>query len=79
MINYIIQVILFQGLFILFYDLFLSKETFFKQNRGYLIITLLLSFFIPKIDFSLVSNEIVKNYIIQLPEIVLSPQGVIHK
>ncbi len=79
MINYIIQVILFQGLFILFYDLFLSKETFFKQNRGYLIITLLLSFFIPKIDFSVVSNEIVKNYIIQLPEIVLSPQGVIEK
>ena len=79
MINYIIQVILFQGLFILFYDLFLSKETFFKQNRGYLIITLLLSFFIPKIDFSVVSNEIVKNYIIQLPEVILSPQSVIKK
>lgn len=34
MINYIIQVVLFQVLFLAVYDLFLSKETFLLKTGG---------------------------------------------
>lgn len=47
MINYILQVILFQVLFLAIYDFFLSKETFFTKNRWYLISSPVLSFILP--------------------------------
>lgn len=49
MINYILQVILFQVLFLAVYDFFLSKETFFTKNKWYLLGTKMLSFLIPLI------------------------------
>lgn len=77
MINYIIQVILFQLLFLVIYDLLLSKETFFKKNRLYLISSVLISFVLPFLKFSSFKSTISEEYSIVLPEIVLSPQNVI--
>ncbi|MGQ3678634.1 M56 family metallopeptidase [Tenacibaculum discolor] len=79
MINYIIQVILFQVLFVAVYDFFLSKETFFTKNRWYLLSTAVLSFVLPLLKISTVQKAVPQEYYILLPEIVLSPQKVIEK
>ena len=77
MLNYIIQVILFQVLFLAVYDLFLSKETFFTKNRWYLLGTAMVSFLIPLIKIPSFQKAVPQEYTILLPEIVLSPQTVI--
>ncbi|CAM1350803.1 M56 family metallopeptidase [Tenacibaculum crassostreae] len=79
MINYIIQVILFQVLFVAVYDFFLSKETFFTKNRWYLLSTALLSFLLPFFKIPTVQKAVPQEYYILLPEVVLSPQKVIEK
>ncbi|MCL7753640.1 M56 family metallopeptidase [Polaribacter sp. Z022] len=79
MINYILQVILFQVLFLAIYDFFFSKETFFTKNRWYLMATPLLSFLIPFIKIPTFQKAIPQELIIQLPEIVLSPEKVIQE
>lgn len=79
MITYIIQVVLFQAIFLAIYDLFLSKETFFSKNRWYLLSTSVGSFIIPFVkipSFKKVASEEISIY---LPEIVLSPQTVIEQ
>lgn len=79
MITYVIQVVLFQAIFLAVYDFFLSKETFFAKNRWYLLSTSLISFVIPLIKiptFQKVASEEISIY---LPEIVLSPQSVIEQ
>lgn len=79
MINYILQVVLFQVLFLAIYDLFLSKETFFAKNRFYLLGTPILSFLIPLIKIPTFQKAVRSEYIVYLPEIVLSPERVIQK
>lgn len=79
MINYIIQVLLFQSLFLAVYDFFLHKETFFKWNRVYLLATPLLSFLIPLIKFERLQQSIPEEIIIQLPEIFLNPKVVLEQ
>ena len=80
MINYIIQVMLFQTLFLAVYDLFLRKETFFQTNRFYLIATPIISFLLPFVKIPTFQKTIVANEtIIFLPEIILSPQSAIEK
>ena len=79
MINYIIQVIFFQVLFLAVYDFFLSKETFFSKNRWYLLGTPIISFLLPFIKIPTFQQAVVQEYRILLPEIVLSPQKVIEK
>jgi len=79
MINYIIQVILFQALFVAVYDFFLSKETFFTKNRWYLLSTSIVSFLLPLFKISTVQNAVLEEYTIWLPEIVVSPQSIIEK
>lgn len=76
MINYIVQVVLFQILFLVVYDLFLQKETFFKWNRLYLLVTPVLSFVIPFIKFDFIQNSVAQESIIWLPEVVLNPEMV---
>ena len=76
MMNYCIQVIVFQALFLCVYDAFLSKETFFAKNRIYLLVTPILSFFIPLVKLSSLQTEYTSEVSILLPEIVLSPQTV---
>jgi len=77
MINYTLQVILFQLLFLAIYDFFLSKETFFTKNRWYLLITPILSFVIPLIKISTFQKAVPQEFVIQLPEIVLNPDRII--
>ncbi len=79
MINYIIQVLLFQVLFLAVYDFFLQKETFFKWNRFYLMGTPVLSFIIPLLKFESITETLPQEYIVLLPEVVLNPQAVIEQ
>ena len=79
MINYIIQIIFFQVIFLTVYDLFLRKETFFKWNRLYLLITPILSFIIPLLKFESIKNTVPQEYIVLLPEVILNPQVIIEQ
>ena len=74
MINYIIQLLLFQTLFLAVYDLFLQKETFFKWNRIYLLVTPILSFIIPLLSLKNLQKTVPQEYIEYLPEVVINPQ-----
>ncbi|MEO7212230.1 M56 family metallopeptidase [Mucilaginibacter sp.] len=51
-ITYLLQVSACTGIFYAFYFLFLRRLTFFTLNRWYLLITLLLSFIIPALTFT---------------------------
>lgn len=77
MISYILQVILFQLLFLIVYDLFLSKETFFVKNRWYLLSTHTLSFLIPFLKISTIQKVAKRELTVFLPELTLSPEKVI--
>jgi hypothetical protein len=79
MINYIIQVVLFQVLFLAIYDFFLSKETFFVKNRWYLLSTPIVSFLLPLVKIPSFQKAIPQEYIIYLPEIILSPERIIQE
>jgi len=71
MIHYIIQTIAFQLFFLIIYDLFLKKETFFNWNRTYLLVTAICSLIIPFIKISSFKNIISQDYIVNLPEIFI--------
>jgi len=79
MTNYIIQILLFQALFLAVYDLFLQKETFFKWNRMYLLVTPFLAFSIPLVKFKGIQKIIPQEYIVQLPTVFLNPQAFIEQ
>jgi hypothetical protein len=51
MLYNILQIVAFQALFLLVYDLLLRKETFFNYNRAYLLVTSMLSIALPFIKF----------------------------
>ncbi len=79
MLDYIIKVLIFQTLFLAIYDLFLKRETFFQWNRVYLILTSILAYIIPLLKVNRVSEIIPEDYIILLPEVVLSPTATIEQ
>jgi bla regulator protein blaR1 len=71
MIPYIIQVAAFQLMFLMIYDAFLKKETFFNWNRIYLLSTAILSVVIPFIRLEVFKNTIPEQYIVNLPEVII--------
>ena len=71
MIHYILQIIVYQLLFLVVYDIFLKKETFFTWNRCYLLITPILSFILPFIKIDAIRETIPTSYTIALPEVLL--------
>ncbi|TRO64347.1 M56 family metallopeptidase [Christiangramia sabulilitoris] len=71
MIHYILQVLFFQLLFLLVYDLFLKKETYFNYNRLYLLATPVLALFIPFLKMEFLAEAIPQNTGILLPEVFL--------
>ncbi len=73
MLQYIIQVIVIQVVFLLAYDVWLRKETFFKWNRVYLLSTLGISFVLPFLKVNVSQNEITNTVSAMLPEIILNP------
>ena len=77
MINYILQVVLFQVLFLAVYDFFLQKETFFKWNRFYLLLTPILAFVIPFLKFESLQKGVPNMYVEQLPTVFINPEAVI--
>ncbi len=76
MAHYIIQTIAFQLFFLLVYDLFLKKETFFNWNRIYLLATAVLSLILPFIKVDRFKDVVPQDYIVSLPEIILGQTGV---
>lgn len=76
MIHYILLVITFQVLFLIIYDLFLKRETFFQWNRGYLMVTFLLSLVLPFVKIAAFSTEVSQQFsAIVLPELILTPEN----
>jgi len=71
MIHYILQIIAFQLLFLVVYDLFLKKELYFNWNRVYLILTPILSFVLPLLKIDFIRNNIPSEYVVQLPAVIL--------
>jgi hypothetical protein len=71
MIHYILQVIAFQLLFLVVYDVFLKKETFFTANRLYLLGTSVVSFVLPFLKFEAIQQTIPQQFRVQLPEVIL--------
>ncbi|WP_179021730.1 energy transducer TonB [Winogradskyella forsetii] len=74
MLYSILQIIAFQALFLLVYDLFLKRETFFNYNRAYLIITSILSLALPFVKFSELKTMATKDRVIRLPEVFIGPK-----
>ena len=79
MINYIIQVLLFQTIFLTVYDIVLKRETFFQWNRAYLLITSVLAYLLPLIKAQTITQNLAQEYVVLLPEIMLSPATFIEK
>ncbi len=72
MIHYSLQVVVFQLIFIVIYDVFLKRETFFNYNRTYLIITNGLSLLLPIIKIEGFQTLIPTQYTIGLPEVAIT-------
>lgn len=71
MLHYIIQVVSFQLIFLVIYDVFLRKETFFNTNRVYLLGTAILSLVLPFIKVPQVKEVIAQDFTIILPEVIV--------
>lgn len=71
MTHFILQTIAFQLLFLVLYDLFLRKETFFNWNRLYLLLTPILSLVLPFIRIGGLREAIPREYVIQLPAVII--------
>lgn len=62
MIQYILECIAFQLVFLIIYDFFLKRETFFQWNRAYLIGTYVLSIVLPWIKIEALKNAVPEEY-----------------
>ncbi len=58
MVQYIIECVAFQLVFLIIYDLFLKRETFFQWNRLYLIATYIMSIVLPWIKIEALKTEV---------------------
>ncbi|MDX1762355.1 MAG: M56 family metallopeptidase, partial [Christiangramia sp.] len=72
MIHYILQVLFFQLLFLLVYDLFLKKETFFNYNRLYLLVAPVLAFLIPWLRLEFLVSAVPENARLIIPQALTS-------
>lgn len=72
MIHYMLQIVGFQLLFLLVYDLFLKRETFFNLNRFYLLLSPIVAIVIPFIRLEFIKNGIPDTFYVPLPEVILS-------
>lgn len=57
MTDYLLEILIFQLAFLLIYEIWLQKETFFNLNRAYLLATPLLSLLIPFIRITSLQNN----------------------
>ncbi|MEC3964316.1 TonB family protein [Flagellimonas halotolerans] len=81
MITYILESLAFQLVFLLAYDLFLKKETFFQWNRVYLLGTFALSILLPWVKIEALQASMpqelggVTIFLTQLDGVVLGPRA----
>ena len=75
MINIVIQVVLFQVLFLIAYELLFRKETFFNWNRAYLLITSLASIILPFIKLELFSKVMPTDFFVNLPAVIIGEEN----
>lgn len=79
MITYILESLAFQLVFLLAYDLFLKKETFFQWNRAYLLGTFALSIILPWVKVEALTTPMPDGlqtttvFLTQLNGVVLGP------
>lgn len=79
MITYILESLAFHLVFLLTYDLFLKKETFFQWNRTYLLVTFALSLILPWVKIQALQTtmpqelETTTVFLAQLNGVVLGP------
>lgn len=71
MISYIIKTILFQLIFLISYDIFHKKDTFFTTNRVYLLITSLLSLILPFVKLKTIQERIPQEYAVNFPSVLI--------
>ena len=71
MIHAILEILVFQLLFLALYDLFLRKETFFNLNRVYLLVTPVLSILLPFVSLGFIQQNIPDEYLVRLPAVML--------
>ena len=71
MLYSIIQIVLFQTLFLLVYDLFLRRETFFNYNRIYLLLTSVFSMVLPFVKLPELRKVTTQETVIRLPEVFI--------
>jgi len=71
MLQYIIQVVLFQLGFLLMYELLLKKETFFNINRLYLLVTPLVSLLLPLLKIESLSTLVPADSISEISQVLL--------
>ncbi len=69
MIQYILECIAFQLVFLIIYDFFLKRETFFQWNRLYLIGTYVLSMLLPWVKIEALNTTVPEQYYVY-PEFV---------
>lgn len=62
MIQYILECIAFQLVFLIIYDFFLKWETFFQWNRAYLIGTYILSLILPWVKIEALKTTVPEEY-----------------
>ncbi|MEH6769587.1 energy transducer TonB [Maribacter arcticus] len=62
MIQYILECIAFQLLFLVIYDFFLKRETFFQWNRVYLLGTFLLSLILPWVKIEAFKQQVPQTF-----------------
>jgi len=62
MIQYILECIAFQLVFLIIYDFFLKRETFFQWNRAYLIGTYVLSMVLPWVKIEALKTTVPESY-----------------
>ncbi|WP_108808958.1 M56 family metallopeptidase [Aquimarina spinulae] len=70
MLYYLLQTVIFQVLFLVLYDVFHKKDTFFTWNRLYLIITPLLSLVLPFIKIEAFRNQTSQVYVTKLERVI---------
>ncbi len=74
-IKYLIQVVAVSGVLYLFYFLFLKNTTYFRLNRYYLLLSLILPPILPLLNIPLVQTETTYAVPIVLDEIVITAGG----
>ncbi|WP_052826061.1 M56 family metallopeptidase [Neotamlana nanhaiensis] len=69
--HYLLQTVTFQLFFLLVYDTFLKRETFFNWNRAYLLFTAWLSLVLPFIKIESFKKAVPEQFVVALPEVFL--------